>query len=177
MDCREREKKTMDIHPQMYTRFLSTQTGTETKRQAGGWTSLFTAYHKHTHTTQWASEALQVCRVDLWDAVIFTHSFIFRQKWKKPQTGSTSRADSQHIEKWEHHSKTRTTICLREFFCCFLIVFIKKLRGRNSLVTTQKLIVVSENFKDQSKGGSGGWDKSQNSSWTLCKFVTMQGVP
>jgi len=41
-------KKTMDTHPQMYTRFLSTQTGTETKRQTGGRTSLFTAYHKHT---------------------------------------------------------------------------------------------------------------------------------
>lgn len=46
----KKNKKTMHIHPQMYTRLLSTQTGTGTKRQKGGRTSLFTAYHKHTLT-------------------------------------------------------------------------------------------------------------------------------
>lgn len=79
MDLKKKNKK--NIHPQMYTRSLSTDR--HWNQEAEGWPNI-PVHHSsqtHTQTTRWASEALQVFRVDLWDAVIFTYSIIviFRQ--------------------------------------------------------------------------------------------------
>lgn len=86
----EEEKKKMHIHPQMYTRSLSTHTGTETKRQKGGQTSPFTAHHKHTLKRR--AEPARHSKYPEW--ICETQSYL-------------------HIHLHSDRSKTRATICLR----------------------------------------------------------------
>lgn len=67
-----------------------------------------------THTTWWARHskyAEWICEMQS-----YLHIHLYSDKSEKARTVSTSRADSQSIEKWEHWSKTRATICLWEFF-------------------------------------------------------------
>lgn len=81
----------MHIHPQMYTRLLSTQTGTGTKRQKGGRTSLFTAFHKHTLTrrdeqVRHSKYAERICEMQS-----YLHIHLYSDKWKKHKLGPPAR--------------------------------------------------------------------------------------
>jgi len=86
---------------------------------------------------------------------IYTFIYIQTKKWTTTNC-PPARPIHNNIEKWEHQSKTKTTICLQEFFCCFLIVFIKITKGEELF----------------------SFHTETNCLWqfqTLCKFVTMQG--
>lgn len=90
MDLRKKKKKSKKhIHPQMYTRSLSTQTGTETKRQKGGRTSLFTTHHKHTLKRR--AEQARHSKCSEW--ICEMQSYL-------------------HIHLYSDRSNTRATICL-----------------------------------------------------------------
>lgn len=103
----EKKKKIGIYILKMYTRSLSTQTGTDTKRQKGGRMSLFTAHHKHTLKRR--AEQARHSKYAEW--ICEMRSYL-------------------HIHLYSDRSKTRATICLRVkgffdlLFCGYLIVLL-----------------------------------------------------
>lgn len=113
----------------MYTRFLSSQTGTETMRQTGGQNvpvHRLSQTHSHAAMSKRGTPSMQSGFVRC--SHIYTFIYI-QTKVKKHELGPPARPIHNILKRGSTNLRPGLQFLSEEFFCCFLIVFIKKVRG------------------------------------------------